>query len=124
MIFFLDVNVWTYEHGLVGKKLFVAILHYLCYLKLKYFPPRIDTLLYGVKKGMRTFLLIAYFFIPMNMTHSQLIHEVNLTCPKEEDGKYQLGGWAKTSCDTTVHFHKIFRYNSPPLARMLSMSFL
>ena len=74
--------------------------------------PRTGTLLYGRKIGMRTFLLIAYFFIAMNMTHSQLIHEVDLTCPEEEDGKYQLSGGAKTSCNTTVHFHKIFRYSS------------
>ena len=56
----------------------------------------------------RTFLMIGYFFVAMNMTHQQLIHEVNLVCPEGEEGEYTLGT-TLTSCHTTVFYNKVFR---------------
>ena len=46
------------------------------------------TLLFGKKIEMRTFLLIAYFFVAACLTHEQIIHEIDLSC--DEDGKFML----------------------------------
>ena len=57
----------------------------------------------------RTFFLIGYFFVAMSMTHQQLIHEVNLVCPEEEEGQYTMST-TLPSCHTTVFYHKVFRW--------------
>jgi len=71
---------------------------------------RDGTLLSEKGIAFRTFFLIGYFFVAMTMTHHQLIHEVNLVCPEEEEegGQYTMGTTI-TSCHTTVHYNKIFR---------------
>ena len=55
---------------------------------------------------MRTFALIAYFFVACFLTHQQLIHEVSLTVA---DGYYKTNEEKKTICQTTLLYHGIFR---------------
>ena len=67
---------------------------------------RTGTLLSDKKIEMRTFVLIAYFFVACFLTHQQLIHEVSLTVA---DGRFKTNEEKKTSCHTTVLYHGIFR---------------
>ena len=67
---------------------------------------RTGTILYGKKIEMRSFLLIAYFFVATFMTHEQLIHEIDLSC---ESGTFKLSTGSKTSNQTVVFYHMIFR---------------
>ena len=48
---------------------------------------------------MRTFVLIAYFFVACFLTHQQLIHEVSLTLA---NGYFKTSKEKKTCCQTTV----------------------
>lgn len=66
---------------------------------------RTGTLLSDKNIEMRTFVLIAYFFVACFLTHQQLIHEVSLTVA---DGYYKTNKEKKTSCQTTVLYHRIF----------------
>ena len=67
---------------------------------------RTGTLLFGKKIEMRSFLLIAYFFVATFLTHEQLIHEIDLSC---ESGTFKLSTGTKTSNQTVVFYHGIFR---------------
>ena len=68
---------------------------------------RTGTLLFGKKIEMRSFLLIAYFFVATCLTHEQLIHEIDLSC---ESGTFQLSTGSKTCKQTLVFYHGIFRW--------------
>ena len=70
---------------------------------------RTGTILSGKGVMLRTWVLLVYFFVATQLTHQQLIHEVDLHC--DEDG-YQLSTGAKTSTATTVFYHKIFRFEN------------
>ena len=58
---------------------------------------------------LRTFVLMAYFFVAAHLTHEQLIHEVDLDVVDDE---YQLSTGSKTSSATSVFYHQIFRFNT------------
>ena len=60
---------------------------------------RTGTLLSDKKIEMRTFVLIAYFFVACFLTHQQLIHEVSLTLA---NGYFKTSKEKKTCCQTTV----------------------
>ena len=60
---------------------------------------RTGTLLSDKKIEMRTFVLIAYFFVTCFLTHLQLIHEVSLTLA---DGYFKTSKEKKTCCHTSV----------------------
>ena len=58
---------------------------------------------------MRTFLLIAYFFVATFLSHEQLIHEIDLSC--DESGRFKLSTGSKMSNQTVVFYHGIFRFS-------------
>ena len=69
---------------------------------------RTGTILSGKHIMLRTFVLMAYFFVASNLTHEQIIHEVGLDVV---DDSYKLSTGSKTSSATTVFYHQIFRFN-------------
>ena len=70
---------------------------------------RRNTLLYNKGISLRSFLMLAYFFICLNFTHQQLIHETNLS--DDEDGP-AAGPGPALSCHTTVDYTCTFRFSS------------
>ena len=79
---------------------------------------RHGTILLHKGLSFRSFLLLAYFFSSLTLTHEQLIHECNLYDSGEEEveevgrggaGGYMVGTGARLSCNTTVHYNSIFR---------------
>ena len=70
---------------------------------------RSGTLLYGKKIDLRSFLLIAYFFLATFLSHVELIHEINLS-RDDKKGNYILSTGTKTSNQTVVFYHGIFRF--------------
>ena len=68
---------------------------------------RTGTILFGKGIMLRTFVLLVYFFVATQLTHQQLIHEVDLEW--DDVAGYQLSTGTKTSTATTVFYHKIFR---------------
>ena len=85
-------------------RLVIAIMFLFMFMMSLY---RTGTILSGKGIMLRTWVLLVYFFAPTQLTHQQLIHEVDLCCD-DEDG-YQLSTGTKTSTATTVFYHKIFR---------------
>jgi len=57
---------------------------------------------------LRSFLLIAYFFLATFLSHVELIHEINLS-RDDKKGNYILSTGTKTSNQTVVFYHGIFR---------------
>ena len=68
---------------------------------------RTGTILFGKGIMLRTFVLLVYFFVATQLTHQQLIHEVDLEW--DDVAGYKLSTGTKTSTATTVFYHKIFR---------------
>ena len=85
---------------------------------------RHGTILLHKGLSFRTFLLLAYFFSSLTLTHEQLIHECNLYDSGDDEeevvrgregrgggeGGYMVGTGARLSCNTTVHYNSIFRF--------------
>ena len=69
---------------------------------------RKGTILYSKGISFRSFLMLAYFFIALNMTHAQLIHNTNLSGAEDEEEDMATGG-PLLSCKTIVHYTNIFR---------------
>ena len=67
---------------------------------------RKKTIIYNKGISLRFFLMLAYFFICLNFTHKQLIHETNLS---DEEDDPAAGPGPALSCHTTVDYTCAFR---------------
>ena len=71
---------------------------------------RKNTILYNKSISLRSFLMLAYFFISLNLTHDQLIHETNLSDDDDDpDAAGPAGPGPSLSCCTTVDYTTLFR---------------
>ena len=67
---------------------------------------RQNTDMYNKGISLRSYLMLAYFFIYLNLTHEQLIHETNMSVKEDEDDASS----PVLSNNTTIKFTTKFRF--------------